>query len=119
MDFEFSPLLFSQVIAMLGYFCFRCLFLWGGSALCVSPQISGALHFSARFAKSLSRTFTGARPGSLMIVVAGEDLVTYDPGLSTSYKPAGCFFALFLFGRFRASLMFKEASVLGIGFEIF
>ena len=71
------------------------------------------------FAKSLSQTFTSARPGSLMIVVVGEDLVTYDPGLRISYKPASCRIALFLFGSIWASLMFKDASVLGMGFEIF
>ena len=42
------------------------------------------------FARSLSRTFTGVLPGSLIIVVVGDDLVTKDPGFSTSYRPASC-----------------------------
>ena len=116
--FDFSPLLFFQVIAMLGYFCFCCLFKRGGSALCVSPQISGMLRFSAKLCQITISNFYRCSLCSLMIVVVGEDLVTYDPSLRTSYKPASCRFALFLCGSIWASLMFEDASVLGMGFEI-
>ena len=116
--FDFSPLLFLQVIAMLSYFCFGCLFIRGGSALCVSPQISGTLHFSAKLCQITIPNFYGCSSWFVDDCCRWRRFDHVRSRFEDSYKPASCRFALFLFGSFRASLIFKDASVLGMGFEI-
>ena len=48
----------------------------------LSPLLSALV---PNFAKSLSRTFTGDCPGSLMIVVVEDDFVTKFPGSGVKY----------------------------------
>ena len=74
--FDFSPLLFFQIIAMLSYFFSVVCSNGAGLRSALVHRLVARCALVPNFAKSLSRTFTGARPGSLMIVVVGEDLVT-------------------------------------------
>ena len=118
-DFNFSPLLFFQVIAMLGYFRFCRLLIWCGSALCVSPQISGALRLSAKLCQITVPNFY--RCSSWLVDNCcrwgrfGHIRSRFEYFLQASKLS----FCSLLVRQFRASLKFKEASVLGMGFEIF
>ena len=82
-----SPFLFHQIVTVLCNFGFCCLFIWRYGAGRRCAYVHRFVDHSAlvpKFARSLSRTFTGGRPGSLIMVVVGDDFVTNDPGLRAS-----------------------------------
>ena len=58
-DFNFSPLLFFQVIAVFSYLRFCGLFIWGWSALRICPQISCSFSISTKFRKVTVPNFYG------------------------------------------------------------